>query len=131
MTILEVFGVLLSWASHLSGYPMAQLPDVQYKPHEFFVENVCGGKECNVLGWYNDDSVVYIDEKHENGDGFSDSLIVHEFVHYLQDLSGKFNESCSDFITREQEAYEVQNRYLTQATTIIEFVGSLKKGCRK
>ena len=64
----EILLILLSWASYFSGYPVGELPEVVYEPHSFFVENVCGGRECRVVGWYNDNDIVYIDEKHENDD---------------------------------------------------------------
>ena len=114
MELDAILAILLSWASHLSGYPMpADAPEVRFEQHEFFVENVCGGKECNVVGWYNDADIVYIDEKHRNiEDGFASGLIVHEFAHYLQHKSGVYDShSCEDSVRREREAYDIQNRY--------------------
>ena len=42
------------------------------------------------------------------------SVLLHEMVHYLQDLHGRFADSrpCVRFLLREREAYAVQNRYL-------------------
>ncbi len=110
----SILAILLSWASHLSGYPMpADAPEVQFEQHEFFIENVCGGKECNVVGWYNDADIVYIDEKYRNvEDGFAAGLVVHEFAHYLQHQSGMYDSnSCEDSVRREREAYDIQNRF--------------------
>jgi len=89
--------VLLSWASHLSGYPMPDAPpSVEFRPHSFFVDNVCGGRECNAVGWYNDQDVVYIDEKYANEESsFASSLLVHELTHFLQHRSGKFPATAS------------------------------------
>lgn len=129
----EVYAILLSWAAHLSGYPMpADLPEIRFEQHEFFVENACYGIECNVVGWYNDNGIVYIDEEHDTGTGFDDSLVVHEFVHWLQDKSGEFDkDSCVDFVAREHEAYAVQNDYLTEATTTLQRAGVLLvMGCK-
>ena len=84
-------------------------------PHEFFVEAVCGGKECNVIGWYNDRDVIYIDEKLSGR--LLDETVVHEFVHYLQKEEGSYNkDSCKDSLMREREAYFVQGEYAIQAT---------------
>jgi len=110
----SILAILLSWAAHLSGYPMpVDTPDVQFEKHAFFVENVCGGKECNVVGWYNDADIVYIDEQYRDVEnGFASGLLVHEFTHYLQHKSGAFDTlSCEDSVAREREAYDVQNRY--------------------
>ena len=130
----EVYAILLSWAAHLSGYPMPadiDMPEIQFEQHAFFVQNACYGKECNVIGWYNDTGVVYIDEEYKTVDGFNGSIVVHEFVHFLQDESGTFGSSCDDFIAREHEAYAVQNQYLMEATTVLRRAGSLVAGCRK
>ena len=113
--------ILLSWSCHLSGYPMAELPEIQFKSHEFFVEHACGGRECNVLGWYNDKRIIYIDERYNDPeDSFTSSLIVHEMVHYLQP---KDMDSCA----REREAYHVQNRYIREGLSSINVV--MAKGC--
>jgi hypothetical protein len=113
MEFEAILAILLSWASHLSGYPLpAETPEVRFESHPFFVENVCGGNECNVVGWYNDADVVYIDERYRNLEGgFASGLVVHEFTHYLQDS-----------IEREREAYHVQNRYIIEALARIDTI---------
>jgi hypothetical protein len=107
--------ILFSWAIHLSGYAPAPVPDIQFHPHAFFVENVCEGRECEAIGWYDDTGVVYIDERHSNFENsFNASLLVHEFTHYLQHQSGDFPDDCYGFIAREREAYNVQNRFIVE-----------------
>ena len=100
--------ILLSWSADLSGYPNPDtLPEIRLEPHSFFVENVCGGKECKAVGWYNDTGVIYIDERYWNFDGDEESsLLVHEFTHHLQYLNG-----VTDTCFREYQAYWVQNQY--------------------
>ena len=118
-----MLAILLSWASHLSGYPPPEdAPEVRFETHVFFVENVCGGKECNAVGWYNDADIVYIDERYRHVEGtFPTSLVVHEFTHYLQHKSHAFDtESCEDSVAREREAYNVQNLYIIEALASIE-----------
>jgi len=120
-----ILAILLSWASHLSGYPMpADLPEVRFEQHAFFVENVCGGTECNVVGWYNDADVVYIDEQYSDLEsGFTTSLMVHEFTHYLQHKSGAFDAlSCEDSIAREREAYYVQTLYVIESLASVQTI---------
>ncbi len=114
--------VLLSWAVHLSDYSEpVQPPQLQYRPHAFFVQEVCGGRECKAVGWYNDQDVVYIDERLRYSEtSFARSLLVHELIHYLQHHSGGFDSrSCEDSIAREREAYSVQNSYLLSAQASI------------
>jgi len=132
MQLEAIFAILLSWASHLSGYPIpSEVPEVRFEQHSFFVENVCGGIECNVSGWYNDADVVYIDERYRNVEGsFAPSLIVHEFTHYLQHKSGAFNSlSCEDSIAREREAYYIQNRYIIEALASIHTISPGPTSC--
>jgi hypothetical protein len=118
MALTATIAALLSWAVMLSGYPQpARPPTVEYKSHPFFVEQACGGQECKVIGWYNDKDVVYFDNRLRGDDSaFTQSLMVHELVHYLQNLSGKFDShSCADQTTREHEAYAIQRRYMAEA----------------
>ena len=115
MTQAEILLVLLGWAQHLSGYPMQPVPPVQFEPHSFFVEHACFNVECSVEGWYNDMGVIFIDEKYRDRleDGYPSSLVVHEFVHYLQHKSGYWkNMTCEKRLSREREAYFVQNQYI-------------------
>lgn len=114
----ELLAVLLSWASHLTSYTYPGTPP-QYsiEDHSFFVENVCGGEEkCNVSAWYNNDGVIYLDKRLGDWeDPVVRSVIVHELVHYLQDLSGRYaNDDCEDRLRREREVYSVQRTYLNR-----------------
>lgn len=125
MDLSSTLPILLTWAVHLSNYSApAQEPQVQFEPHRFFVEKVCGNKECRAVGWYNDQGIVYIDEKYLEDDSvFVYSLIVHEMVHYLQDMSGNFDStSCTDSVVREREAYYVQNEYILQAAASFNLI---------
>lgn len=114
----ELILVLLSWASHLSSYPYPDAgPEYSLRPHTFFIEHACGGnRKCSIAAWYNNDGTIYLDERLENWDDpVVRSVIVHELVHYLQDLSGKFrNDDCNDQLKREREAYAIQRIYLNR-----------------
>lgn len=132
MELESILAVLLSWAAHLSGYPIpADAPEVRFEQHSFFVENVCGGKECMVVGWYNDSDIVYIDEQYRNLEGqFAPSLIVHEFTHYLQHKSGAFDSlSCEDSVAREREAYYVQNQFIIEGLASINTIVPGQTAC--
>jgi len=125
MELDAMLAILLSWAAHLSGYPLpSDPPEVRFEQHAFFVKNVCGGHECNVVGWYNDADIVYIDERYRDvEDGFATSLIVHEFTHFLQHKSGAFDSlSCEDSVEREREAYHVQTLYAIETLASVQTV---------
>ncbi len=139
MSKVELLTVLLSWATTLSGYSVAELPEVQFKPHSFFVENAClikpyyhawgwqelrpiKQKNCKVEGWYNDKYIIYIDKKYSDLEGFGSSLVVHEMVHYLQHLDG-MTDSC----LREREAYQTQNDYIREVLATVYYIP--RRGC--
>jgi len=114
----QLVTVLLSWTVYLSGYPNPENPpQIEFKPHEFFVVHAClGNTNCRVAAWYDNHGIIYIDDILKNkDDAVIDSLIVHELVHYLQDLSKKFNHgNCQDHLDREREAYGIQRQYLNR-----------------
>ncbi len=124
----ETIAWLLSWAVFYTGYPMPdELPVIEFVPHSFFVERICDGVDlpefpCGVRAMYDDniDAFIFVDEVYEdNITGFVKSIIVHEMVHYLQDLSGKWKDietwkrdiRCQERMYRQREAYMVQDRF--------------------
>lgn len=125
----ELLGILLSWSVTLSSYDKPPVPPIlETKPHSFFVENACGGVECSVVGWYNDTGIVYLDE---NLPESRDDIVVHELVHYLQDLSGDFETlSCDDSLFREREALRVQTQYMVENGRIPR-LNSSRVSCKK
>jgi len=118
MDSTDVVAALLSWAVTLSHYPAPTTPpELRYVERGFLVEHACGGRKCSALGWYDNDGHIYIDERLRDQDTpFVRSIIVHEMVHYLQDLSGKFDPAaCEDYNRREREAYAVQREFVARA----------------
>ena len=129
----ELFSALLGWAVALSGYPApADPPQVARVPHEFFVRNACGGRECKVWGWYAGTNVLYIDARLDPAtDLLASSVVVHEMTHYLQAKAGKLEHraaaalgesgaalvDCELTIELEREAYAVQQAYLVHYGT--------------
>lgn len=128
----KTIALLLGWAVQLSSYPMPDTPPaVEYRPSSFFIEQVCQSEKCRILGWYNHAGIVYIDDRlRGREDKFVNSLLVHEFVHYLQDKSRKFNNSdCSDHVRREREAYAIQREYVARAYGEAAFIRMVLPPC--
>lgn len=121
----EVYEILFSWAVVLSGYPRVEPPIIEFKPKSFFVEEACrGGKNCNVVGWFRGGNIIYIwDQLDIDGNQIAASIIVHEGVHYLQELNGKPHKNCKDVIDLEREAYGVQKEYLLRNGVLANGVG--------
>jgi hypothetical protein len=128
----DLYATLLSWAVTLSGYPApAEPPVVVAKPHAFFVEQACYGRECKVLGWYAGGRNVYIDETLDPQKSlFASSIVVHEMVHYLQGVARDGNApgsgaafhvapSCEQSVQWEHEAYAVQREYIVRYGTYL------------
>ncbi len=83
MATAQLFEVLLGWAMTLSSYPApAQPPVVEYKPESYFHENICGGKSCNILAWYDRNGTIFMNDRlSEQTDVMTRSMLVHEMVH--------------------------------------------------
>ena len=110
-------GLLLGWAATLSGYPLPDdSPTVRFEDPAFFEARVCTRDPCRVVGWYDDAGTVYIDRRFATlDDEIGPSLLVHEFTHYLQHQAGAYaSGSCRENVAREQEAYRIQNRYISE-----------------
>lgn len=133
MTITgDIFVVLMSWASLLSGYEYPEvMPQIMYADHSRFVEKLCEGVDtkkapCVVRAYYDDedDAKIYLNTKYweinREWTPYQQSIIVHEMVHYLQDLSGKYDgytdwnddKLCAARKERQIESYQAQDGYL-------------------
>lgn len=114
----ELVLVLFAWANNLSPYDGNVPPVVQMVDPIWLSAIMCEGAEnCGVVGLYTDEGVVYIDStlppKERN------EVIVHEMVHYLQDVEGmhafhedwKAMSECDQNYQREIEAYKVSSMW--------------------
>ncbi|HKU13575.1 MAG TPA: hypothetical protein VJQ52_04215 [Steroidobacteraceae bacterium] len=106
---------VMTWASQLSGYPLPdELPEVRWESESWFSHRVCHDHiPCPIFGLYEDADTVYLRE--DLTDSAKDHVAVHEFVHYLQHRSGRFDlHSCIDSDKREREAFRVQSRFVAE-----------------
>lgn len=125
----DLIAYLLTWAVFYTGYPAPDVqPVIEYKPHSYFVREMCGfidtlAKPCKVRAMYNDDidGVLFLDERFEDQqDAYVKGIVVHEMVHYLQDLTGDWKNMrkwqrdirCQENKYRQREAYMVQDKYM-------------------
>lgn len=112
----ELYAVLLSWAVTLTGHPMpVHSPVVQLVSHSYLRQAACSGRECKVMGWFPPGDTIYIDKRLDpEHDLVASSVVVHEMVHYLQHLSGRYHApyTCQDSLAMEREAYGAQRDYL-------------------
>ena len=126
----ELILYLLSWAVFYTGYPMPdEPPTIIYVPHSYFVIKMCNNYEsaaepCRVRAMYSDydTGILWLDRAYnvENPTAGIKSIVVHEMVHYLQDLSGDYKgmdnwpqgRQCVARVRRQIEAYIVQDKYM-------------------
>ncbi len=110
---------LLDAVDRMSKYSVPkQAPPVQRVPHEIIEQLACGGAKCAALAAYRSGEGIYIDESLKpETDVFARSVLLHELIHYVQDVSNELAsaEPCNRWYRREQEAYAIQKRFLMLA----------------
>jgi hypothetical protein len=100
----------------LSGYaPPTVAPEVQFVSRSYIQAEICKGP-CQIRAYYDPTTGVYLDDQLDVWkDPLARSILLHELVHHVQAVSGRF-DSMSDPCTRqnraEVEAYSIQNEYL-------------------
>ncbi len=106
---------LMDAIENLSNYRVPDtLPRVFSVPHEKIEELACGRK-CPALGAYKPGDGIYLDEAlRPETNVFARSVLLHELVHYVQDVSAATDnhESCDRWYRREKEAYAIQEHFL-------------------
>jgi hypothetical protein len=111
----ELMPALVSALYQISKYQrLVALPEIIRVPHERIERMVCPGK-CAALAAYIPGAGIYLDEKLNPGrDLFHRSILLHELVHYAQDMSEEHDDMkpCMRWYQREQEAYAIQKIFL-------------------
>jgi hypothetical protein len=115
MPMNELLPWLLGAVDQLSKYPRPKaLPAIHRVPRSLIEDLVCAG-ECGVLATYRPGEGVYMDERmRPETNLFDRSVLLHELVHYVQDLANERGEmeACKRWYYREQEAYAIQKQFL-------------------
>ncbi len=124
---------LLTAIDQLSKYAIPQeLPGVHRVPHEKIEQLTCGGEKCAALAAYRPGEGIYIDEALEpETDIFARSVLLHELVHYVQDVANELAsaEACDRWYRREQEAYAIQKRFLMLVGSQVRVAYSAASSC--
>lgn len=117
MALQEWVERLLATATVLGGYPpAAPLPLVTVIAQNELSARVCGGS-CAARGAFIPGRGVFIiNELAVETDPQDRSVLLHELVHYLQELNGRYADktACDRFRDRELEAYRLQDEYLSR-----------------
>lgn len=111
----ELMPALVSALYQISKYQrLVASPEIIRVPHERIERMVCHGK-CAALAAYIPGAGIYLDEKLNPGRNlFHRSILLHELVHYAQDMSEEHDDMrpCMRWYQREQEAYAIQKIFL-------------------
>ena len=106
---------LLAAISNSTNYSLPEHPpEIVFVAHSYLEQQVCG-RPCNVKGWFPSGRTIYLDERLDlENDTWAKGILLHELVHYLQQQEGAPSEAadCETWERREQEAYQVQYRWL-------------------
>lgn len=108
---------LIVTACLLGGFPHPdKSPEVTMLHQNDLAVLVCGGA-CPVHGAYVSWRGIMLSDTLDFDESPIDrSILLHEVVHYLQDINGMFadEEPCDRYRLRELQAYDIQDRYLTR-----------------
>jgi hypothetical protein len=116
----------------IAGYPVPEhMPPVHVLPLEQMQRMICEGP-CQVRAFYMPDKGVFINEKLDfKNDVLARSVLLHELVHHVQHVSGKFEivpDKCDRWYSKELQAYEIQNAYLRQNKNPTRFATDILPG---
>ena len=100
----------------IAGYPV---PDTYPQVHQLasveLQQKFCKGP-CGVKAFYAPNEGVFIDDSLDvEHDVHARSILLHELVHHVQAVSGRFDamrNACMRSNRAEAEAYRIQNLYL-------------------
>lgn len=114
----ELINSLMIWAVTLTSYEQPlKLPAVEAVSHQQLLQTLCDDQFCTAVAYYDTETrTIYFDERMElEQDQSARGFIVHEMVHFLQDINGELvpdEMSCEQRIEKEQQAYRVQQFFL-------------------
>lgn len=130
----ETIASLMAWVVAFTGYAEPdRLPVIEYVPIEFIQSKLCPGlndicvaRTKHFRGMYDDNlrGILFINEDYRSDKPSITlkSIVVHEMVHYLQDLRGHWSPNkiarysktqiCQARRARQMEAYMIQDLYM-------------------
>lgn len=115
MPMNQLVPALLDAINQLSKYPRPKHPPaIQRVPRHVIEDKVCG-RACGARAAYSAGDGILIDESMQPETSLFDrSVLLHELMHYVQDLADEHGEMapCKRWYFRELEAYAIQKRFL-------------------
>jgi hypothetical protein len=109
-TFLVLFVVTCSVAAKADDL----MPKIAYLSEEDMQEMLCPSGQClEIVAFYDNDSkTIVLREGFDPTKEYDLSILLHEFVHHLQNINGMQPSRCRG--DRERQAYEVQRTFLKE-----------------
>lgn len=100
-----------------SHYPaVADCPRMELVSEAALQQRACAGRPCPALAFYERETkTVLLFEQLDLERTMARSILLHETVHYVQDVSGRWREDdddCRAGMKRELYAFQIQEKYL-------------------
>jgi hypothetical protein len=115
-----LYGVAYGQCPQLRGMAKGCPPEwLKLRPPVYLVSQqvICGTAQtrpdCPYKGFYRN-GAVYLRADLNFGSAVDLSVLVHEYVHHLQELKNGPFKDCEDWLEREYEAYGIQRYVLIQ-----------------
>jgi hypothetical protein len=116
---------LLVWIAHATGYAIPGTPpSVTLVPHAELENEFCH-RSCGILGFTTPEGAILLDDRLQIGrDEAATSILVHELTHFLQRANNAADTpiTCQAWVDREDEAYDVQYRWLREMSPSIQLL---------
>ena len=114
--LIQLVVTLYAALPGISNYAVPnEMPEVHVLPRAVLHDLVCGSP-CHIQAIYHPDFGLMLSEELNIEHSLYDrSVVFHELVHHVQHVNAKFGElhtACEQRAAAEQEAYQLQNRYL-------------------
>ncbi len=111
----ELVDSLLGTIARLSSYKKPDtMPRISKVSRAEIERTICSGP-CAVKAWHLAEAGIFLDNSlTPETDLVHRSILLHELVHYLQEINGEgaSMDECNRWLHREREAYRLQNQYL-------------------
>ncbi|HVI88326.1 MAG TPA: hypothetical protein VM659_08490 [Dongiaceae bacterium] len=121
---------LLVWIAHATGYAIPGTPPtVTLVPHAELEDRFCH-RRCEILGFTTSEGSIMLDDRLQIGkDEAATSILVHELTHFLQRANSAANTpvTCDLWVNREDEAYDVQYRWLQETSPSIQLLSQARQ----
>ena len=134
-SLQALVGSLLLNISAISGYSLPEsLPKVSLVPGVEIQKRACS-KPCRARAIFVQGEGVFLDASLNLKESMYDqSILVHELVHAVQHSSGRFEadgNGCARYEAEEVEAYDIQNKFLSQTDDPRRFAFTAMPGACK